>query len=169
MTRLAFAGRWVGWASNLGFSNEPSAAVPMPAAMRPKKWRRVMNRLWSMRLAFRQKFVEVHDHTGDGGPGGELGFVRAAGRAEFFRGGRIVLEFGELLVEGVQQDFGFVGLGRAAGGEAESVGEAFFGVAGHDALGEAAGRIDEMRIVEGDERLQWGVGEIGRASCRERV
>src|SRR5262245_45160665 len=34
-------------ANRLGFNSDPSAAVPIPVAMRPKKWRRVSNRLCS--------------------------------------------------------------------------------------------------------------------------
>src|SRR5262245_50961940 len=34
-------------AKRLGFNSDPSAAVPIPVAMRPKKWRRVSNRLCS--------------------------------------------------------------------------------------------------------------------------
>src|SRR5687768_175008 len=99
MTRLAFAGKCVrasGYsgllASRLGFSNEPSAAVPSPAAVREKKWRRVRSKRCSLRgsigqwvsgSVFGNGFVQVQDEARDGRPGGKLRFVDIAGGLPF--------------------------------------------------------------------------------------
>src|SRR5688572_11437603 len=106
MMRFALAGRcvWCGvLASRLGFSNDPSAAVPIPAAMRPKKWRRVMNKRGSIRLAFGQKLIEIHDHAGNRRPGRQFALVqlRIGFTQKLFGCGGILTELGELLVEGI--------------------------------------------------------------------
>src|SRR5882672_6401948 len=92
MTRLAFGAKWSarrtpgapamagGAARSRGFKSEASAAVPMPAALRPKKCLRVMRSpcSWfrSMRLAFGYGFIEVEDRARHHGPGGQLGRVQ---------------------------------------------------------------------------------------------
>src|SRR5213594_1567765 len=59
----------------LGFSKEPSAAAPMPAAVRLKKWRRVRRRLFSLNgficqsSSFGQCFIQVQNYARDRRPG----------------------------------------------------------------------------------------------------
>src|SRR6185503_4665240 len=115
MTRLAFAGK-CGFASGYfcsldpaiaenkpGLRSDPSAATPMPVAARPKKWRRVINRLFSRNgfiksSALRDGFVQVQNHGGDGCPRGQLGGVATAvgfprsHRKEFLRGFLVILK-----------------------------------------------------------------------------
>src|SRR5688572_2626836 len=59
-----------------GLSSEPSAAIPMPVAVRPKKCRRVINKLFSRSgsiiSALGDGFVEIQNHAGNGCPGGQL-------------------------------------------------------------------------------------------------
>ena len=67
-------------ANSGGFSSEASAAAPRPVALRPKKCRRVrasFNSSWyAIASLFRDRFVQVQDGAGDGGPGGQLGCIQ---------------------------------------------------------------------------------------------
>src|SRR3569623_111697 len=69
-------------AEALSFSNEASAAAPMPVAARPKNWRRVWARRKScsryivvVSSVLRDDFVEIQQHAGDHRPGGQLAWV----------------------------------------------------------------------------------------------
>src|SRR5438105_5041243 len=62
-----------------GFISEASAAVPMPAAARPKNWRRVSSsrysRCRSMGSALGYGLIEIEHDAGGHRPGGQLGGI----------------------------------------------------------------------------------------------
>src|SRR5436190_15412727 len=155
MTRLARAGKCV-WcetlepASKLGFSNEPSAAVPIPAVSRPKKWRRVNSNALSRKRSistFGQKLVQVHDHARDRRPRSHFSAVRAAGAAQLFGRRVIVLKIGKLLLISVLQDFHLVRFRRSGQSHAEGKRNALTRLLLQNAPGQSTRRLDKMRIV----------------------
>src|SRR5437868_9829594 len=124
MMRLAFGAKCglpkMGWPDSgslpradksEGFKIEPSAAAPIPTALRPKKCRRVIRRLRSrngsikvIRLCLGHSFVEVQEHGGNRRKGSEFAFVQARMRLkrsdlqELFRVLLVLLEGGQLLL-----------------------------------------------------------------------
>src|SRR5436190_9935938 len=129
MTRFAFGGK-CGFVSGKccassaasalnkpGLSKEPSAAAPMPVAVRPKKWRRLINncfsRIGSISI-FRNRLVQVQKQVGRGGPRCEFGMVEfrfgleGPNSKQLLRSFAVLLIIGELLLEQVEQHFRFV-------------------------------------------------------------
>src|SRR5262245_52246599 len=98
MIRLALGAKCSGWMtpvhrstftpsaarSSAGSSSDAKASEPRPVADRPRKARRLICwRMGSIALIPRNRFVQVENHTGDGGPGGELGGVNVGGDGPF--------------------------------------------------------------------------------------
>src|SRR5688500_16479130 len=121
MTRLAFGVKCVplsGYsgpgadANKPGFNSDPSAAAPMPVAVRAKKCRRVRSKRCSRSGSIsilRYGFVEVQDHAGHGGPRRQLhgvnflGRLPIADRQELFSGGGVARKILLLLFKDLQQ------------------------------------------------------------------
>src|SRR5262249_24574613 len=70
-------------ANRRSLSSDANAAVPIPAAVRPNNWRRVRSSwcswyrsmAWPI-LSFCQCLIEVQNHAGDCGPGGQFRHVQ---------------------------------------------------------------------------------------------
>src|SRR5712691_2503621 len=75
------------------WSKPANAAMPMPEALSPKKWRRVIGSIY---LLVSNRFVEIQNQAGDAGVGGQLGGVELSGASrgalgdELQRGLRVV-------------------------------------------------------------------------------
>src|SRR3954466_2862086 len=134
MTRFAFRGNvgagkvprgcWARARRSDGSSSEASATAPTPCAARPRKARRWTERAVGSRRVLIvsrpcNRFVEVEQHSGDVGPGRELGGVKPLGRRgdpgrdQGAGGGRVRPVIGQVLLEQLADGLGLGGLGVA--------------------------------------------------------
>src|SRR3954468_17863749 len=128
MMRLALGGKWgkdfrppspFRGSSAAPVDSAPSSVAstdePRPTAVRPKKWRRVRarrcSRSGSIRSFLGDRLVEVQQHAGHRGIGGELGVIerpverRLADPKEFLGRGAVRAELREHIPEVTCEDF----------------------------------------------------------------
>src|SRR3982751_507666 len=147
-------------------SREPSAATPIPVALREKKWRLVMSILF-----LGDGLVQIQDGGGHSGPRREFHSFDVAGLVcaprDQLRGGRGILAIAlELARCKICEDLEFGGTGPAPGGFTEketSAGRAVAAGFQHGSLRECSRGFDVRRVVEQHERLQ---GRVGNQAAR---